>query len=63
MDNEWKSWADEPPDKGIVEVVFMNSRVFPKGAVLTADAQEITAGVVGDRNPTWWRHMPDGDGE
>jgi hypothetical protein len=50
----WKSWKDAPPLNGIVKVMYLESSIFPKGAVVQADVEEVQCGVLGDSNPTLW---------
>ncbi len=53
----WNVWDKNNLPKGVVLVMFMNSKVFPKGAVVQADVDEVLCGVIGDKEPTYWRKL------
>ena len=54
----WKSWTDDPPTESkTIQVLFMNSKIFPRGAIVQAAVEEVQVGVIGDTNPTAWRYL------
>lgn len=57
--SDWKNWDKENLPTGVVLVMFMNSKIFPDGAVVQADVDEVLNGVIGDKNPTYWKPLED----
>lgn len=51
----WRSWRKDKPKSGLVQVLFLQSNVFPVGAIVQADVTEVEIGVIGDTNPDFWR--------
>ena len=54
---EWKVWDKNNLPKGVILVMFMNSKVFPIGAVVQVSVDEVLCGVIGDKNPTYWKEL------
>jgi hypothetical protein len=53
----WTAWDPENPPNGLVLVMFMNSKIFPKGAIVQADACEVLIGVIGDTKPDYYMNI------
>ena len=56
----WGNYKSDPPVSGIIKALYMTSSVFPTGAIVQAAVEEIEGGVTGDKNPTLWKPLEEG---
>ena len=53
---DWNVWDEKKLPEGVVEVLYMNSKVFPPESIVQAHVEEIEMGVTGDKKPDFWRY-------